>query len=120
MKKILIFLFILFTFTSSSFAANWYWLGATPDGTQWYVDNNDVIKTDMSAKVWTKIMRSNGKFSVTRVYVDRRNKMLAIISNTNYSANGVVLYQHVPTYLKFEPIIPDSMGDILYHAIWPY
>lgn len=120
MKKILLLLFILFSFTSSVFAANWYWLKTTPDGTQWYVDNNDVIKTAMFAKVWTKIVKSNGKFSVTRVYVDRRNKMLAIISNTNYDINGVVLYQYVPTYLKLEPIIPDSMGDILYHAIWPY
>lgn len=61
---------------------------------------------------WVKYASPNGAVLMRRIEIDRANRMICALASTNYDANGGLLSSTTqPT--KWEPVIPDSVGDAL-------
>ena len=122
MKKLLFSLLLILCMSSPVFAANWYWLGYTRSGSQFYVDNDSVQKNEKYAIVWTKIVHADSSWDTERLFLRRNEKGLAILDDIIYDAHGTVKGVH-----KFKiargnwfPIAPGTMTESLYKSIWPY
>lgn len=120
MRKIVVILLLLLNFTMPTLAANWYWLGSTEQGNQFYIDNSSVRKNYYFAYVWTKIVAPDGSYQMGMFAVNHKYKSLAIMSWVAYDAYGNIINSLTPPYLHWDPIVPESLGTYLYYAIWPY
>ena len=101
-----------------AFASSWYWVGEDTTGDQYYIDNNSVLKNYNYAVIWVKINRADGTFSVQRLKLDHMYKRCALLYYTNYDSNGNVIDSETNDYPDYEPIVPDSMGETYYYAVW--
>jgi len=120
MKKIFIVFMCLLCFSIPCFASSWYWIGASTNGTQYYIDNDSVRKNNHYAIVWVKISNPDGTSSIEQLFFNHYNKTYAVNRWADYASNGQVSNSGTPSYLNYESIIPDSMGENVYYAIWGY
>lgn len=118
MKKILLLVFVLLSFTIPCFAASWYWVGSATNGAQYYIDNSSVNKNYQYAVVWMKIVETDGTYSLQQIVMDHYNKSSALRSYVNYDSDGVVTYSNTVDYLSYSPIAPGSMSEAVYYSIW--
>ncbi len=119
-KKLVILLMLLCTWCMPSFAASWYYLGQATDGTNLYIDNSSVRKNYSEAIVWVKYVHSSGTYDIEQLDIRRSNKTTATISYIKYNAYGSVIDSYHSSYLDYESIVPGSIGEFIYYAIWPY
>lgn len=128
MKKVylilcLLALMVLSVGSTPAFAADWYYVGTSDDGTiSVYIDNSSVEKNNRNAIVWVKYIDSDNTESIERVYYTRRPKTCTLLSFTTYDAQGnVVASEDIPYYEQTsESIRPDTMGESVWYCIWPY
>lgn len=94
MKKILLILVMAISFVMPSFAENWYWIGTSKSGEQWFIDNDSVIKDNQEATVWIKANLPDGTSELSRITITRdyRFKQLSYLA---YDMNGKVI-KNVP------------------------
>lgn len=99
-------------------ASNWYYIGSLENSnTSMFIDNDSVKKNEDSAEVWIKSNKSDGSYSLDLYRFNRKYRTIAIITSTDYNSLGEV----VETYhfkIKYEPIIPDSIGETIFKLIW--
>lgn len=121
MKKILVSLLLLLSFYVPSFASSWYYIGHEKyNNRQYFIDNASVVKNfDGSTTVWARINFPNGNYQLQRINVtkDRRHALLSAIE---YDTDGNIINRYtVPSYMvKYFDVIPGSMGEALYEAIY--
>ena len=125
MKKVcltlcLLVLMVLSIGSTPAFAASWYYVGNSNNGTESvYIDNSSVIKNNRKAIVWVKWITSENKKSLQRVYYTRRPKTFTILSFTTYDADGNVidnvLKLRTPETLMRQGFI--RFSDIRHHHI---
>lgn len=124
MKRILITLLTLLALACPAFAADWYYLGNSNDGLQYYIDNSSVEKNAESALVWCKAINTDGSFFVARYAFIRKGKLAATLSTSIYDANGNYISGYNaplnPYALQWMSITPDTAGELIYYSIWPY
>ncbi len=120
MKKLFVALFLALSFCMPSFAASWYWIGHNKAGEQFYIDNSSVTKDSQKAVIWEKVISSDGSFNIKQMAF-LRQKSFAILTVYVYDSNGN-LVNRIMNYSNYHwiDIVPGSMGDALYYAIWPY
>lgn len=116
-KKLVTLLLLLCTCGTPAFAANWYFLGHNNYSTL-YIDNASVQKNPREAWVTVKYTHPDGSASIDRLFVNRRNRTTALLATTAYRANGTVASHYTYTDLHYVPIIPESMSELIYYAIW--
>lgn len=121
MKKIFIILGLLMLFCVPSFAASWYWIGGSPSGDQCFIDNSSVIKERSlyapgTALLWVKINHTDGSYTLEKIKMTQLQKM-QIVSFIDYSSDGRVV--NSGSYSDYWiDIAPESMGALLYRAVW--
>lgn len=128
MKKVYLTLCLLVTLVLSvgcttAFAADWYYVGTSDDGTvSTYIDNSSVEKNNRSAIIWEKWMHSDGTELLWRVYYTRRPKTYTLLSYTTYDAQGnAIASEDIPSYEQTsDDIRPDTMAESIWYCIWPY
>lgn len=128
MKKVyltlcLLALMVLSVGCTPAFAADWYYVGTSDDGTESvYIDNSSVEKNNRSAIIWEKWVHSDGTNSLQRVYYTRRPKTCTLLSYTRYDAQGDIMYsEDIPSYEQTsEAIRPDTMAETIWYYIWSY
>ena len=128
MKKVYLILCLLALMVLSvgytpAFAADWYYVGTSDDGTESvYIDNSSVEKNNRSAIIWEKWINSDNTTSLQRVYYTRRPKTCTMLSYTSYDAQGNIIYsEDIPSYEQTrEAIRPDTMAETIWYYIWPY
>ena len=128
MKKVyltlcLLVLMVLSVGSTPAFAADWYYVGTSDDGTiSVYIDNSSVEKNNRNAIVWIKCIESDNSESLIRAYYTRRPKTSTTLSITSYDAQGNVIYsEDIPSYEQTsESIRPDTMDEAVWYCIWPY
>lgn len=128
MKKVYLTLCLLVTLVLSlgyttAFAADWYYVGTSDDGTvSAYIDNSSVEKNNRDAIIWERWMISDGTELLQRVYYTRRPKTCTTLSYTNYDAQGNVTFsEDIPSYEQDSAAIrPDTMAEAIWYCIWPY
>ncbi len=128
MKKVYLTLCLLVTLVLSvgcttAFAADWYYIGTSDDGTiSAYIDNSSVEKNQHSAIIWERWVRSDNTELLRRVYYTRRPKTCTMLSFTDYDAQGNVIdSEDIPSYEQdSDAIRPDTMAEAIWYCIWPY
>lgn len=124
MKKVFITLTLLVLACPAAFAADWYYLGNSNDGLQYYIDNSSVEKNAESALVWCKAIDTDGSFFVARYAFIRKGKLVATLSTSIYDANGNYISGYNaplnPYTLHWKSIPPETAGESIYYSIWPY
>lgn len=118
MKKILIALLAFISIFCPVFAENWVQGGTLNDGTKWYLDAESVQRTEDEVKVWGKFEVPNEEWYVLRFYSFRKDKTIAELSMVVYDAKGRVLTSQTPPYPSYVPIVPDTLGSLLYKIFW--
>lgn len=119
MKKLFVVLLTLLALSCPAFAADWYYLGNSKDGTQYYIDNSSVEKNEKAAMVWCKTIDTDGSSSIVQYAFIRNEKLIAILNISNYDANDSYIsgYSYA---LQWGAIVPDTVGELIYYSIWPY
>lgn len=116
MKKIVLLVTLFFMISILVFAANWKYLSTDIRGNIYCVDRNSIHYYKGCADIWTKIIRRNGAWEICLIRVTT-DKRLAVLSTTKYDRYGNVIYSRdYPCYTR--RIVPDSMGEDLYIAIY--
>lgn len=118
MKKLFISLLLIVSIVSPIFAASWYWIGYTPNGSQFYIDNSSVQKNANYALVWTKVVTSDGHRDIEKLFISRPAKKFTLMSIIRYNADGDITYYHDYTKPHWLSIIPGTMTESLYRHIW--
>ncbi|WP_075572275.1 hypothetical protein [Megasphaera coli] len=113
-------LLLLMSCSFPSFAANWYWVGAAQNGSQYFIDNASVIKNSKAAIVLGKIVHPDGSYSLQYSIYTHLYKKWALLSAAEYDKNGNCTYSYSYSYPDWQPIIPDSMGEAVYESIYGY
>lgn len=117
MKKFLLALLAFITVSCPAFASDWQGLTTLKGGDKVYLDFDSVQKKEDGIEVWLRFEYTNGKKSVQLVSV-REDRTLASLSIVLYDADGNVLGQQTSPYPSYVPIVPDTVGDILYKIFW--
>lgn len=117
MKKFLLALLAFISFSCPVFASDWQGLTTLKGGDMVYLDFDSVQKKEDGIEVWLRFEYTNGKKSVQLVSV-REDRTLASLSIVLYDADGNVLGQQTSPYPSYVPIVPDTVGDILYKIFW--
>lgn len=124
MKKLFVAFLTLLSLSCPVFAADWYYLGNSNSGKQYYIDNSSVEKNAEVAFVWCKIINTDGSFSIVRSAFIRKGKLAATLSTSIYDANGNYISGYNaplnPYALQWMSITPDTAGELIYYSIWPY
>lgn len=101
-----------------SFATNWKYLGTDTQETMCYIDKDSIHYYKDYAEVWEKRILQNGTETVILLRVTT-NKKLAVVQAIEYDKNGDVTfssdYYYYPSYSM---IIPDSIGEAVYIAVY--
>lgn len=117
MKRLSILVFLVFVLCSQvAFAASWYYIGPDLNGDQIYIDNESVQKNNNYAIVWVKTIKPDNTVWQMQQKVDHIYKTITLMYVIVYDANGNVTNSGADT--DSIPIIPGSVGDMIYHAIW--
>lgn len=101
-------------------ANRWYYLGKWSDGATFFVDNLSVRKDAQTARVWTKENDPNGHYSIQYRIIRRNEKTLTIWKS--YTLRGSAGHEYIDTEAlpnEVIPILPGSMDEKLFYAIWP-
>ena len=128
MKKVyltlcLLALMFLSVGSTPAFAADWYYVGTSDDGTvSAYIDNSSVEKNNRSAIIWERWINSDGTELLRRVYYTRRPKTCTMLSYTSYDVQGnITSSEDIPSYEQTSDAIrPDTMAETIWYCIWPY
>lgn len=102
---------------SCSFTANWYYVGASTNGKQWYIDNASVAKNQQYAKIWVKIVNPDGTVNIEQILFSR-NHYSSLQSYITYSTDGERIDSANSSTINWDPIPPESMADGIYNLIW--
>lgn len=117
-RKIMIVLTCLMCFAIPSFASSWYWIGQSRGGTQYYIDNTSVRKNYDYAVVWVRDVNTDGSYSQAHMVFSHRNKTYALRYSVSYDQNGNVTDTYNPNTSIYNPVVPDTMADVIYCSIW--
>lgn len=117
MKKILIALLAFISFSCPVFASDWVYLGKNRDGQLIYLDKDSVIESYGEVAGWQKNVKSDGSWVLYRVSVQERNQSIAITSCVVYDAEGNVVDQYTSPIPIYNPVVPDSLGEVIYNFL---
>lgn len=117
MKKILLALLAFMSISYSAFASDWVCVGEIPDEELVYLDKESVVRLPGKASGWTKYVMANGGKALFNFSVRERDRTIAIVSFAFYDETGNVAGQYTYTYLKYNPVVPDSMMEIIYNNL---
>lgn len=117
MKQILLLLAVLITISTPIFASDWRYLTTAVNGEQLYIDMDSISRHGSYADVWIKYI-TPGSVDKQLVRVTT-NKRMAVLAYATYSSNGTLYDSGSDTYsYDFSPIIPDSVGESIYIAVF--
>lgn len=117
MKKILIALLAFISFSCPVFASDWQGVATLKGEDEVYMDFDSLQKKEDGIEVWLRFEHPNGKKSVQLISI-KEDRTIAVLSIVLYDADGNVLGQQTSTYPSYVPIVPDTVGDILYKFFW--
>lgn len=117
MKKFLLVLLAFISFSCPAFASDWVYVRKNQDGKLVYVDKESVIKSCGEAAGWVKFEESDGRKYLCRVSVRERDRSMAIVSFIFYDAKGNIIEQQTAPYMQYDPISPDSLGELIYNIL---
>jgi hypothetical protein len=123
MKKLLLLLALLFL-SMPAYATYWYEYSHKA-----YVDLDSLKKDKNTAFVWVKLLNDgninpvNNKkvwFTKNSIYIDLKNKRTALKDLYYYDLNNNVIETYTFDKIKWDVIVPDSMGEYLYQIVKKY
>lgn len=117
MKRILLLLAALITISAPIFASDWRYLTTSADGDQLYIDMDSISRYESYTDVWIKYINpSTIEKQLVRI---TPNKRMAVLAYANYNSDGTLYDSDSDTYsYEFYPIIPDSVGESIYIAVF--
>lgn len=118
MKKIFVLTISLLCFSVTGFASSWYYVGISALRQPTYIDNDTVKKNDQSAIIWLKMVNDNGTYVLDQFGFDRKNKTDALLHETTYTDDGVILRSISLNTPRYVPIQPNSQEETIYNLIW--
>lgn len=110
----------LLVFSSSSAYAEWYKLGTSSTGTDWYMDPTRVTVVNSTVQAWVKaegIRDRTVKWSESKQLwsFNCSQHTMKVLSTVYYDNYGKVLSSNnFPDYgygVGYEPIVPDTLGE---------
>lgn len=120
MKKLFICLSLLLCLFTTSFAANWYWVGKSSNGYNYFIDNDTVMKNNKEAAVWVKITKPSGDTSLNRLWFKRDSHEYTLIEYIDYDSHGTITNSYRSSVANWSSVAPDSMSESIYYSIWSY
>lgn len=116
MKKFLLALLAFITVSCPVFASDWVYLGKIGDKIV-YLDRDSITKSYGEASSWEKFVKPDGSSTLCRISVRERDRSIAVISFADYDETGKVIQQHTFPYFQYDPILPDSLGELIYNIL---
>lgn len=118
-KRIIVLTLLMGLFTLPVSASNWYYVGKALDPNhRVYIDNDSIIKDSNSATIWIKNMYRNGAYTLARMHFIRRTREVKVLSISSHYVNGQINQSAFYPNSPYQPIIPDTPLDKIYHLIW--
>ena len=118
MKKILLTLIIIFGLSSPCFATNWFWIDATDNGRQVYVDLDSIKNNQNYATAWIKYLSPNNESILYKMAFNRPNRLYAITNIIVYDANGRVKGIDNEKIYDWNPIPPGTKLESFFQQLW--
>lgn len=121
MKKVVLTLTLLFSLLAipwqSCEASDWYWLTSDSNATQ-YVDTSTGYRTGQTIHVWTKLVYSNGIYTIAKCNFtyEHKNTTMTILEAHTYYPNGRLIADDYDS--RTVNIIPGSNGATVAWKIW--
>lgn len=124
LKKMLLTLLLALGLSTPCFAAQWYWMGAGEDGSQWYIDNLLVEKNELYAWVRLRTDLPTGGQVFTEVQLDQRHNTMSPLFTMSYDAQGKVLVPDTDQNPESDnpawvPVPKGSIYQRSFQYIWP-
>lgn len=119
MKKYLLTLFLIFSFITPCFAANWYWIG-NDDGVNYFVDNDSVVKNQHQAFVVTKLVFPSGDYKIIQMRMNHDDQTYKFTSLYEYDSHNRMKYTYnysTGSNLGLT-IHANSFTEAVYHSLW--
>lgn len=117
MKKILLALLAFISFSCPAFAADWNYVGKNRDGESIYLDKDSIIKIYGNIGGWLKLVGQDGNIALCDVSVRPLDRTMAIVSVVICNKSGKVKDQYTYSYPEYDPIVPDSIMEIIYNSL---
>lgn len=124
MKKLLLTLTaLLILATSSTSAADWYYVGNGghtngQSSFSAFIDNERVLKDNKGAVIWIKYNYNDGTKMIEECYFDRKYITVTTFYRIVYDENGKVIYSGENSNKKFIPIVPETVYERIFNLIW--
>lgn len=118
MKKFLLALLAFISFSCPVFASDWVYVGENQNSEPAYLDRDSVVKSYGITAGWMKNILPDGGKALYNISVRESDRSIAVISCVVYDADGNILGQQTAPYPSYVPIVPDTVGDILYKIFW--
>lgn len=135
MKKLLLTVFMLLVMSTSCLAANWEWVGSSPDLGIFYdkdsivfEKNKQIVNRDRCS-VWVKIVydkayvqreyKQDWAFSVERWNFDLANNRIREGERLHYNDNGRVVNRDKPSS-KWNDIAPETLAELIRDRVSKY
>lgn len=114
MKKIFVFILILFCISNVVFASDWIYLGMDSSKIKIYADIDSISSRENPYAIvtmWTKEYSEDGSYELICQSFKNNYKEQALVSFVKYDSKGNVIENYNCPILKFTPVVPDSMGE---------
>lgn len=121
MKKCFLILLFILCISSQVLAADWYFAGGSSQ-VQAYIDNSSVRKNEREAIIWIKYIKPDGNYYLQETRFTRTPPTASILYVIFYDKKGEVIssFSTSPYERSPESLPPESIGDSIWHLIWPY
>lgn len=89
------------------------------------VDKNTIdyklnLKNNLLCNLWVcHFMNNKDEYELQNITFNYDEKTLSIDSLIKYNKEGVLQDSYTPSYQEFEKIVPESIGEIFYIALFP-
>jgi hypothetical protein len=109
----------LLTSASEATASNWIKVGDGSDRAM-YVDSNSIQSNGSRRTAWTKTVYVRGRLNEFKAleYFDCSGLQTALKSAVEYRRDGTLASNTWEDYeLRWEPIVPDTLGESTFNAV---
>ncbi|ORT99287.1 hypothetical protein D081_2016 [Anaerovibrio sp. JC8] len=112
-------------------AAEWEWI-ISNDTYNWEIDKSSAKLVDFkfagrNAVCWIKASQTDGSYSIGQwAFRNSRQgqKEALVMSSTDYDSRGNVIGRHIvtnePFDFQYNPIVPDSIAELLFDTAFSY
>lgn len=117
MKRILLLVVALIAISAPAFASDWRYLTSSANGEQLYIDMDSISQHGSYADVWIEYVTPGGvDKQLVRVTT---NKKMGVLAYAHYDSRGMLEDSDEDEYsYRLDPIIPDSVGEAVYVAVF--